>query len=105
LFIHSEKVRNNYTGNLKNVAANFPRFDHSYFIDNFSDRGILLAAEFKKSQLIRFRASENDYLRKLFKQSAVNNTLGEETLKIIRANKHYPSLLPKLGPPGNRLKL
>ena len=59
LFINSDEVKLNFDANLKNVAANYGRFDHIYFIDNSTNKGIKLAAEFAKGKLIRLHASDN----------------------------------------------
>ena len=94
-FINSEEVKSNFDANMKNVAEQFGRFDHSYFIDNSTNKGMKLAAEFEKGKLIRFHPSDNFYLRNLFKLSAKAKKINATTLKIILANKHFPGLLPK----------
>jgi predicted ABC-type ATPase len=103
LFIDPEEVRNNFNANFKNVADQFGRFDHSFFIDNSTNKGMKLAAEFHKGILFRLNPTDNLYLRKLFQVSALLKRIDKVFLKIIKANKNYPGSLRKRRS-GRRLK-
>jgi predicted ABC-type ATPase len=104
LYINTDQIGVNFNANLSNVASQYDRFDHAYFIDNSANRKMKLAAEFKGPSLIRYHSISNLYLRDLFEQKAVIEKIDGHTLKIIQANKDYTSEVLRQSLPGRRLK-
>jgi hypothetical protein len=91
LYINTEQVISNFSANLNNVANQYYLFDHSYFIDNSTNKDMKLVAEFKKAVLVKFHSTQNPYLRNLFEQSLSRGKMGKEVFKIIKANRDYPT--------------
>jgi hypothetical protein len=89
---------------MNNVASHYYLFDHSYFIDNSTNRGVKLEAEFKKAVLIKFHSTKNPYLRNLFEQSLSQGKMGTEVFKIIKANRDYQANTRGRKKSGPRLK-
>lgn len=102
-FIRTDEMKSNFKANLSNVANQYFRFDHSYFIDNATRKEMKLLCEFNKALLIQYRASDHFYLRKLFQQSALTGKINKYFLKIIQVNKDYPRSLRQRYQ-GRRLK-
>lgn len=102
-FINTDEVRTNFNANLNNVANQYFRFDHSYFIDNSTKKEMKLSCEFKKALLVQYNASDHFYLRELFQKSALTGKISKYFLKIIQTNRDYPKSL-RPGLPGRRLR-
>jgi predicted ABC-type ATPase len=103
LYIDSSNVRDNYIANMNNVANEYYRFDHSYFIDTAEKGGRKLVAAFDKAVMVQYRPSSIDYLKELFRQSALNKKISKDYLKIIEDDRDYPRPLRKRSP-RHRLK-
>src|SRR5580658_752817 len=56
IFIAPEQVKENFNGNLQNVARYYSLFDHSYFIDASGNQKMKLVAHFEKEKLIMYQA-------------------------------------------------
>jgi predicted ABC-type ATPase len=104
IYIHIDQVISNFNANMNNVASHYYLFDHSYFIDNSTNRGVKLEAEFKKAVLIKFHSTKNPYLRNLFEQSLSQGKMGTEVFKIIKANRDYQANTRGRKKSGPRLK-
>lgn len=104
IYINTEQVVSNFNANLNNVANQYYLFDHSYFIDNSTNQGVKLVAEFRKAVLVKFYSTENLYLRNLFEQSLLRKKMEKEVFKIIKANRDYPAHTYGRKKSGPRLK-
>lgn len=89
MYISNQEVVHNYHANFKSVANIFQKFNHSFFVDNAEEVNYRLTAQFKAANLVMFKATDNSYLKELFKESFKNKFISVSDLKTIAANKDY----------------